>query len=341
MNRNIAITKDRPDHLPTLKLCLGLGLGLGLALAHAARADAAPKALEPVILSNETFTESFTAIADLEDGSYVMMQIGISNAGPGDRNGACKILLAKPNQKAWTVEQLFKDKTNHSYQAAPTPKLSVGTCFAEAGTDALRFVADVKGHKLELSLQADANKTRQPAHRATPGGSFYELEVLVPWASATVQLTKKGQATQTLKGHGYSDHSRATALPGKTASRWVRFRALRSGQSQLMLVRFPPKGPAVGWHWAQGQKRANITRAMARKKNGGWMAMVDGKGGPWRIRSKELLFRNAPLENKGMLGSMLGAMVGNPVTYTFRGVLESKKTRQKIPGLFEVSISDE
>src|SRR5262249_43230557 len=64
-----------------------------LSIAATAAAEERPPALKPQLIDDETFTESYTAIADLEDGTYAKIQIGISNAGPGDGNGGCRLYL--------------------------------------------------------------------------------------------------------------------------------------------------------------------------------------------------------------------------------------------------------
>ena len=66
-------------------------------------------------------------------------------------------------------------------------------------------------------------------------------------------------------------------------------------------------------------------------------ALLDGEGGPWRIRSGALIYRDAPLEKQGALGSLIKRIIGNPVTHTYRAVLESKRTRKRIEGIFEVT----
>ena len=74
----------------------------------------------------------------------------------------------------------------------------------------------------------------------------------------------------------------------------------------------------------------------------GWQARFKGRGGEWRIRTGELLHRSAPVEERGaLLGSMLGAIIGNPVTYTFRGVLEERGSGAKVAGIVEVTLTDE
>jgi hypothetical protein len=305
-----------------------------------------PPLLKPMLIEDETYTESFVAIADLDDGTYVKVQLGVSNAGSGDGNGGCRIFIAEKD-KAPISKSAVVERDQWRWLAEPSPTLEVGACRATA-KESLAFEASVDGVKISVLLDASAANRRAKAHAMKNGSDFYELEVLVPWAPAQVIIQKKGEPARALSGYGYADHSRANALPGKTAKTWVRFRALSRDRSRLVLVRFPPAGKAFeGWHWEQPAKSpAEITRVSLQPgktdaKAHAWRVMLDGQGGPWRITSGKLIHRDAPIEERGVLGSMLGAVVGNPVTYTYRAVLEGKQDRSAISGIFEITVTDE
>ncbi len=220
----------------------------------------------------------------------------------------------------------------------------MGPCWARASADALTFHLEIEDRTIELTLHASAR--REEVMRAQVKEDFYALEVLVPWARAEATLEVRGQAPKKLAGHGYSDHSRSTTLPGKLADRWVRFRALREGDSRLVLVRFPPGGAApVGWVWTEGKARVQVSRAQTQSKGPTrereWRALLDGEGGPWKLETSALLDRHAPIEEQGAVGALLGRALGNPVTYTYRGVLEEKGSSARVPGIFEVSLGNE
>ena len=90
----------------------------------------------------------------------------------------------------------------------------------------------------------------------------------------------------------------------KNARQWFRFRGFGPDDSQLVLVRMPPKSTKpAGWIWQQTRSGpTSITRALGRAKGPGgapqWQVMLDGEGGPWRIRSGALIYRDAPLEER-------------------------------------------
>ncbi len=306
-----------------------------------------PPLLKPELLGDESYGESFVAFADLEDGTYVKAQLAISNVGPGDGRAACRILVAGPGRPALTAGTVV-DRAAWRHKDSPSPRLTVGACWIVA-KEHLTFHAEGEGIQLNIRLNASPAKVRARTDTVKVKDAFYELEVLVPWAKAEVRLTTPGKEARKLKGYGYADHSRSTVLPGKLARQWVRFRAVQSQDSKLFLIRFPPHARrATGWHWAEGATgRVSVARARTqsrKSKDGtrGWRVLVNTEGGgAWRLTSKKLLYRYAPVEERGLLGSIVGTLIGNPVTYTYTGVLEQKKSATKIRGIFEITLADE
>ena len=301
--------------------------------------------LEPRLEKDELFAESFFALADLEDGTYVKVQLGISNAGPGDGKGLCRLTVIDAKAKSWSAQEIV-EQGKWRWEHQPAPRLTMGPCEAVVN-DGLTVRAQVGGGTFEMKLEGDPAKARQHLSRVDVGDAFYELEVLLPWAPARVKLARPGEAPRELAGHGYSDHSRSTVLPSRLAERWVRFRALRGGDTRLLLVRFPAGGGAgQGWLWPEkvgqrGDVRDVDVQSRGPAKAKEWRVLFEGAGGPWRITSTQLLERHAPVEEQGMLGAVVRKLIGNPVTYTYRAVLEDKATRSKIPGIFEVTLANE
>jgi hypothetical protein len=313
-------------------LALGLGLGLGL-LPSAPAAAAGPLELNPT--DDETYTEQIIAIADLEDGSYAKVRFGVSNVGPDDGKGACEVFVIEKSGAKWRDETIV-DRAGWKYDAAGGT-LKVGPCTATAG-DALVLTAPLAEGTVEIRLKARPSRSRALAARV--GSDFWELDLLVPWAPATVRIERGGQS-RTVAGFGYADHPRSKILPGTLAQRWLRFRGLNGSDPRLVLVRFPKKGEPEGWHKSTAGT-APLDRVMLVPDKGGWKARFKGGKGEWRITSTALLHRSAPIEERGaLLGSLIGAVVGNPVTYTYRAVLEERGSAAKVTGLLEITLSDE
>ncbi|MBK8011874.1 MAG: hypothetical protein IPK13_11030 [Deltaproteobacteria bacterium] len=335
--------------------------GLGLLLFGALSEATAAEVLEPEPIDEESYTESFVAFMDAPDGTYFKVQLGISNVGPGDRKGACRVLLAKEGTAAWSKEAVVDADWDYARGV-----LRIGKCRASIVGDAkdanhanhanhgktkgegeggLRVEGEIVGRAFILNLREKPRRER--VMRVVAGTRFYESDVMIPWASADLVMTRTSdnQVLVKTQGTGYADHSRSTTYPADTAQRWIRFRALNEPPDgrQLVLVREPKTGGVEGWVWADaGRKPVTRMRVAVRgaKHAPQVRALIDGEGGPWRVTSKTLLFRHAPLENRGVLGSLVGVAVGNPVTYTYRAVLETKRGKP-VTGLLEMAISDE
>ena len=150
--------------------------------------------------------------------------------------------------------------------------------------------------------------------------------MLIPWAQANVDMYIPGQEKRVnARAMAYADHSRTTTMPADLARRWARLRKLTPTASVLALVRYPPGNAVpVGWTWHQGEKSpTRLNKAEVVKSGDEWYVSFDGIKG--EIRGKDLLYRDAPVENMGLIGKIVKAVVGNPVTYTYRvegGLLE-------------------
>jgi len=316
-------------------------VALAVSLRPAA-AGADPGLLEPELLDRETFAETFTAIADLQDGTYVQTQVAVTNAGPGDGKGACRVLVVRPGVAPWTATAEL-DRSDWSFSARPVPTLRMGTCRWSSG-DRLEAAAAVGMGRVQVVLQARPRRVRPPDHQVKVGDDFYRSEVLVPWAPATVELALPGRPARTLRGHGYADHSRATALPGEVATRWVRFRGLHASRSFLLLARFPPGGgPPRGWTWRQGEPAPAPLGTLRIYRTGGtgtaptWRVHLGGPVGRKVVEAAVPSYRYDPVGEHGLLGRMVGAVVGRPVTWTLRAVLSPGPGGSPLPGILEVT----
>jgi len=193
-----------------------------------------------------------------------------------------------------------------------------------------------------VTLKAKPQRLSPPDHTVKVAGDFYETEILVPWAKAEVQVDLPKVGKKSLEGFGFADHSRSTTLPGKLASRWVRFRVLDPSDAYLFLVRYPADGgSAQAWAWRGGDKSAvRVSKVKVGQKDEGKtpmfraLAMVGGE--TWKMTSTKLLYRYAPVEKHGMLGAVVGSVVGNPITYTYTGRLETGATPRD--GIMEVTL---
>jgi hypothetical protein len=300
--------------------------------------------LEPLPSSNDNYGESFTFMVDLEDGSFVFTQFSITNLGPGSRHGICRATVVRPGQKAW-APQVKVGSDEWSYDAA-TSTLKMGPCTLHAGAGT--FISVPLGNGL-LSIQF----TEPPSPQAPPGSEVivgnarYRHEVLVPFGAAKVSLRMPGSnALLELSGGGYGDHTHSTVAPVKLARSWVRFRALRGGDSNLLLLAREgfDGGFTPAYLWPAGGapemlQRFELRRQEGDSKKAGWEAALSSTRGALTVRATSLLLRNAPVQDLGLLGSLVKPVVGSPVTYVMRAVLQ-RAGQPDVQGLMEVTLDE-
>ncbi|HYH98728.1 hypothetical protein [Hyalangium sp.] len=303
----------------------------------------ASAALEPLPSSNDNYGESFTFMVDLEDGTFVFTQFSITNLGPGSRHGICRATVVRPGQKTW-APQVKVDSDEWGYDAA-TSTLKMGPCTLHAGSGT--FISLPLDNGLLNITFSDAPAPKSPpGSEVIVGNARYRHEVLLPFSAAKVSLRMpKSNALLELSGKGYGDHSHSTVAPAKLARSWVRFRALRDTPNLLLLAREGFDGgfsPAYLWPAGgepQGLERFSLRRQEGDSKKAGWEADLNGAGGTLLLRSTSLLLRNAPVQDLGLLGSLVRPVVGSPVTYLMRAVLQ-RPGQPDVKGLMEVTLDE-
>jgi hypothetical protein len=311
----------------------------GLALPGAAVAASSP--LEPTPSPSDNYGESFTFIGDLDDGTFVLVQLSLTNLGPGSRHGICRASVLKPGQRAWTPQKKVGER-EWRYDAM-TGTLQVGACSARSAGGFTRVEAPLDGGRVALEYTASVAPRSPEGSDVEVGNARYRHEVTLAFSPlrATVQLPKAEEKAYT--GGGYADHTRSTIAPAKLAKRWVRFRALRGGERLVLLAREGQDGEfGPVYEWEEGAtprplEHFTLTREGARERSV-WKAEVFADGGaPLVLRSTALLQRSAPVEELGMLGGLVRPVVGSPVTYLHRAVLE-RAGKAPVAGLMEVTL---
>jgi hypothetical protein len=310
----------------------GLWVALGLLSSQPAFAK---EALEIDTIDDEKYAEQVVAMADLTGGVYAKIRFAISNVGPGDGKAGCEFTIIEKDGTIFSDEALV-ERGEWGYDKSSNT-LKVGPCQAKDGGKLVLSAPLTKG---KVTIELLATPKRERVHAAKYGDEFYELDLLVPWAAAKVTIEANGK-TRTLEGHGYADHPRSKIMPSKLAQKWFRFRAMNGGDPRVVMIRIPNEGPPIGWHESK-KGRTELERVMIAPEGKSWRARFKGKDGEWRVTTTQLLQRSAPVEDRGAaMSTIIGAVVGNPVSYVYRGVLEERGSNAKIPGLVEVTITDE
>jgi hypothetical protein len=327
----------RPDRQSLLSLSAVLAV-LTLPLAAGAGAP-----LEPLPSANDNYAESFSFMVDLEDGTYISVGFSVTNLGPGSKHGICRATVVRPGRKPWTP-QTKVDSDEWSYDAA-TSTLRMGPCTLHAGAGTYLSVPLDDG-LVSIAFAESPSTQVPPGAELTFGNEQYRHDVLLPFSAAKVSLRLPGsRAALELSGAGYGDHSHSTVAPAKLARRWVRFRAVRGSTQVLLLSREGFDGDfGPDYEWEAGQQpRAlqgfELRRQPGDAKTAGWVAVLNGPGGPMTLRSTSLLLRNAPVQDLGLLGSLVKPVVGCPVTYTLRAVLQ-RPGQPDVQGVMEVQVDE-
>lgn len=322
--------------------CRARGAIAAIAGAAAAWASAAQAAavLRPEVQKEDEYGETFTFMADMDDGSYVHLQLAITNLGPGDASGVCHALVKRTSQPAWTgFDHVGRSGWRHEEGA--TEKLTVGPCSAASGTDTVvRTVLD--GTTVVLKYAAPVDGAAAPL-RIETGRRWFQSWVTHRATPASVEVSFADGKALRARGAGYADHSRTITKSKELAVFWARFRAPRSPTRALAAGRRrTPDDAGQMWLWKEERSETPETFAAARTGDGrgsGWKVSVPGPDGPLRLVSGELLHRQNPLSELGWLGSVVSAIMTVPITYTFRGTMQAGDG-PPVEGIMEIELPE-
>jgi hypothetical protein len=319
-----------------------LALALAVAALAPARAQAAPL-LRPAPVSHGSYGETFTFLADLEDGGYLHLSLGLTNLGPGSTKGVCRAVVVGPDGAVWRgSERVGKDAWR--WEEGDPERLTVGPCHAWSGAAGSGVELKVDGGTVRLESDRPLAERAPPEGTITVGRDYYRTSLLLSRAPVRVSLALPGQPTRTVAGGAFADHSRSTVKPRDLAMRWVRFRVLRGARGALLLGRegldgrFAPAwicedpGPAC-------RRFSSFQVERSGEQNPAFGVALAADGVPLRLDSGRLLFRDAPVEELGVLGKVVAPFVGSPVTYIYRGTLSGDGP--PVEGILEVQLAQE
>jgi hypothetical protein len=299
--------------------------------------------LRPALLEQDEYAESFTFVADLDDGTYLQLQLAVTNLGPGSRTGLCRALVVRPGASAWTASTRVRESGWSHTATKEAERLQVGPCSVAAGPET-EVRVELEGAELRLAFPAPLAPRDPPAPTVTVGEREHRTWLLLPFARASARLALPGQPPVALEGGGYADHSRSTVAAKQLARRWIRFRGLRGERRALLLARESQAGGfAPAWLWLEGREPRSFERfELTREEAGGaprWAAALFG-GVEGRILSGAQLYRHAPVEELGAIGRIVAPVVGSPVTWTSRATLQLPG-EAPLAGILEVSLLED
>ena len=292
--------------------------------------------LQPQPLSDEAYGEAYTAVAALEDGSFVLLQLMFSNAGFGSRKAACRALWVPPGKAGINASARF-DSSEWAYEA-DSDTLKAGTCHLGSSGDGLQFRASTPELTVELNIQAKARSVKPPGHRVEHKQSFYQAELMVPYARTTATVTT-ADTTLNTKGAVHMDHSRSNVLMPNAAACWLRFRGFFGAKPMLIQVRVPPNGGVPdAWSWPLNEPApspiAGEQVQLGTDEAGRPTITISGSEG-LTLGTTAQLYRYRPAESYGALGKLASPWIGDPTTTTYRAKATSE-SGSAVTGILEV-----
>ena len=283
----------------------------------------------PIIPQNsgdESYSESFTTFADLDDGSYVLVQFLFTNAGMGSDKAGCRILHVPKGKKGKNSSvQVSKNEWQSSAK-----RLQVGECYIQKGVK--RTVMYGKTDLGSVSIRFDApivKKKFNDGYITVGKDCFYEQDILIMTAKVKAEIAIGG-TKKSVEGYAQLDHSRSNALLPNISKKWVRFRGFRGKTPFFAQLRVSPKGVKKGWVYDYNtHKEFSITKVQL-----GADPILTFEKGDLVLTPASIIYEYRPLESYGVLGSLAKTWVGNPITRTYRGV--TTVDGERVEGLLEI-----
>ncbi|HZH04386.1 MAG TPA: hypothetical protein VEY30_11420 [Myxococcaceae bacterium] len=341
---------------PARDLRAGLALiGLWLSAGAAVAADGGPTGADgagtptvaqdrfrPQPLAKDSYGESFTFLADLDDGTYVWTQFSVTNIGPGSNHGICRASVVSPDGRLWKADKRVQpgdDEDGWRYDGG-SHVLWIGRCSITEGS-APEIRAVFKEGSVTLRFAEPLRPIKVDGSEFRIGGYVYRVNVLQPHARVKATLTLGKAAPRTVDGSGYADHAYTAAEPSKVARHWVRFRALRTTPTVLLGRQgFDGSvGPAFRWT-GQGVSyfREFTLERTGKDSSTNWSVRL-GEPDKGTLKTFRFLNRRSFIQDLGFLGKMVKPFVGSPVTYTHRAVYE-RPGQPPVEGILEVSLEE-
>ncbi len=306
---------------PHMRIVHGLAvMALALSLIFAsAPAWSKPASFKPSPVDEESYGESYTAVAEFEDGTYVLLQYFFTNAGFGDGKGACRALIVPKQGKA--TNSVVKASRDEWKYIASENRLKVGQCSLSSRGNQTTFVAKTDGATASLKINAASRRITPPGHRIKSDGKFYESELFVPWAKASATLSAAGKVWK-VNGHAYLDHTRSTAIVKDLADRWIRFRGFRGASPVLIEIRYPPKGAPKAWTWTRGKTTPiQGSEIQTTGSKSGLKVTLKNSVIKGVLQAQKVIYRYRPTKQYGLLGRLAKPWIGDPRIITSQGQL--------------------
>jgi hypothetical protein len=318
-------------------------IGAHLCVNDTSASPREPLRFEP--LGDESYAETLTLLALLDDRSYLLVQTMLTNGGVGDEKPACRVLFVPAKGK---IAHQVERGGDWSYNKSRA-QLKLGSCQLTQEASGLTWHAKTEEITAKISFKGKPKLSALPKVKGDDDDEFFSSNIVYPWAQFKVQIKapKLGRVNQ--NGVGILNHTRSTMLPPDVAKRWLKIYAFQPAQGEeqagtplLIALRKPPEnGQAQGWTWSQGSKRPRKLSARELKVFTPWL-MSDvpktssfsiGKESKIQIRKIKTLFTYEPVRQYGMMGRLAKSWIGDPINRM--SLIEVTRDGKKLLGLTE------
>jgi hypothetical protein len=127
--------------------------------------------LEPQNNGQESYSETYTAFADLNDGTYALLQLLFTNAGLGSGKAACRMLVVPNGAEGSNSSAQY---SREEWSAKPS-HLKVGACRIRSTEDKTIFHAQTDAGSVTLRMDAPVSLRKFSDAKIVLGKSkFYE-----------------------------------------------------------------------------------------------------------------------------------------------------------------------
>jgi hypothetical protein len=303
--------------------------------------------LKPEFLTEKSFAEIYTLTAELDDQTFMKLQMLVTNIGIGNRSAGCQVLVLQSGEKPFKKNRRFSSQ-NWGYKALPSPTLSIGPNRLGIGGNSTFYLTKIDQSTISIILDSAPVRHAMPDSAACKlaGGKFYDNEVLIYWTRLKATITMPGRPVQTLDGYGMLEHSRSVGYPRDFSRGWLAFHGIQANSHFVANLRLPPAAgaPAIGWTWQDGESAPNPMVNTQVKKNRiaaeGGTRDVEVASSPEKTISfvkKEELCRVSIIDELGpVLGGIVKLCMGDPVTSYYLAQVKVRPERPPVQGVLEL-----
>ena len=279
-------------------------------------------------LDDESYAESYTLVARIKDQSYLLVQAMVMNGGIGDEKPACRILYV-PHASKKGINEV--ERGGSWVASKPEGKLRVGSCTLRETASGAVWQARTENLKVDLILKGKKGRfrTKGMSYKENAEESFFDHELIMPWAKMRGQITQKNRSAVQVKGRGTLNHTRSTALPPQVSKRLLKLylfpkESESTKQGALLEVKQSPKGTLSAWSWGErgssplDQSPSALSLPKTWKngiKRGDQVLIIPGSV-PYEFTQIKKMYTYEPIKAYGIAGRLLKRWVGDPLNVT-------------------------